>query len=32
MEDIEYQLDGVKATPVASGEIDRTFRSSTIGV
>jgi hypothetical protein len=32
MEDNEYQLDAVKATRVASEEIDKTFRSSTIGV
>jgi len=31
MEDIEYKLDNVKATPVAAGDIDKTFRSSTVG-
>lgn len=30
MEDIEYKLDNVKATPVAAGDIDKTFRSSTV--
>ncbi|KAI1805704.1 Allantoicase [Daldinia bambusicola] len=29
-EDIEYKLDAVKATPIASDEIDKTFRSSSI--
>lgn len=31
MEDIEYKLDNVKATSVAAEDIDKTFRSSTIG-
>lgn len=31
MEDIEYQLEPVSATKVASEDIDRTFRSSCIG-
>ncbi|KAK3683766.1 galactose-binding domain-like protein [Podospora appendiculata] len=30
MDDIEYKLKPVKATPVAAGEIDTTFRSSCI--
>lgn len=30
-EDYGYTLDTVKATPVASAEIDKTFRSSSIG-
>ncbi|KAK1772592.1 hypothetical protein QBC33DRAFT_575121 [Phialemonium atrogriseum] len=30
MEDIEYKLDNVKTTPVAAGDINKTFRSSTI--
>ncbi|KAG4217590.1 hypothetical protein PC116_g33930, partial [Phytophthora cactorum] len=28
--DIEYKLDAVKVTPIASDEIDKTFRSSSI--
>jgi len=32
MEDIEYKLEAVKATPVAAGDIDQTFRSNCIGV
>lgn len=31
MEDIEYKLEPVKATPVAAADIDKTFRSSCIG-
>ncbi|KAK0651466.1 hypothetical protein B0T16DRAFT_426299 [Cercophora newfieldiana] len=30
MDDIEYKLEPVKATPVAAGDIDQTFRSSCI--
>jgi allantoicase len=31
IEDIEYKVEAVKATSVASEEIDKTFRSSCIG-
>jgi hypothetical protein len=31
MEDIEYQLEAVKATRVPADDIDKTFRSSCIG-
>lgn len=32
MADIEYKLDAVKATRVAGEDIDKTFRSSCIGM
>lgn len=32
MADSEYKLDAVKATRVASESIDKTFRSSNIGM
>lgn len=31
-DEIEYKLDNVEATSVASGDIDQTFRSSSIGM
>lgn len=31
-EEIECKLETVKATPVGSDEIDKTFRSSSIGM
>ena len=31
MDDIEYKLEPVKATKVATDDIDKTFRSSCIG-
>lgn len=31
MDEIEYKLEPVKATPVAPEDIDKTFRSSCIG-
>jgi len=31
MEDYGYQLEPVKATPVAADDIDKTFRASSIG-
>lgn len=32
IDEIEYKLDNVKATTVASGDIDKTFRSTSIGI
>jgi hypothetical protein len=31
VDDIEYKLDAVSASRVASDDIDKTFRSSTVG-
>lgn len=32
MADVEYKLDAVKATRIAAADIDKTFRSSCIGM